>query len=72
MDASRGFGALLEAAGLERPEDLSAALEIPIEIARHYAAQSDSPPRVVVLAVERLVDVRVAAQIATFLRGRRI
>lgn len=67
MDAKSRFLALLAVAGLEQPECLAKALDIPIDVANLYTRKIEPPPRVVVLAVERLVDVRLAEEIAKLL-----
>lgn len=70
MDFAYHFQSLLEAASLTDPDALSAALDIPIETAKAYADSHVNPPRVVVLAVERLIDLRLADEISGRLPGR--
>ena len=65
---SRRFRALLEAAGLASAHALAVALELDLDIARSYYEGSAVPPRVVVLAIERVVDVQLAEQITAEIR----
>ena len=62
---------LLEAAFLTDPTALAATLDIPVDAAKVYANPRAKPPAWLVLAVERLIDVRLAEEICACLPGRR-
>ena len=71
MDVTARFQSLLEAAFLTDPTALATALDIPVEAAIVYANLRAKPPAWLVLAVERLIDVRLAEEICACLPGRR-